>query len=399
MPAGRSSSAAPQGKRRSHGGSGPHRHDARRLQPQMSRVVEESNPRLRRARDAMDRDYSKPLDIRVLARIACLGHVLHPNLSRDLRRDTASLPAAPPRGASDVPATGDRPKRDRELPRCRLHKPRNLRPGSSVSRRPSTASGPRTCAPSPPASRSRGRDRAVSEKRAHAQSISVSPMLTRITHSQVYVLDQDEPLEFYVGKLEVNTDADLGFMRWLTVNVPGDPDHKILLEKPGTPAHDEATAEQIRDLVTKGAMGAAGIFTVDDLHKTYEELLAKGVEFTEEPTERFHGTDCGLRDRSATTSASASPRRARSRCPTPPVRRREHLTRPRRLPDATPQRCRAECHLRAGSRRGDRPVRVPRHYRGAERPLPPRRRTGTPARRPGGDSERSRRRRRRGRAR
>jgi catechol 2,3-dioxygenase-like lactoylglutathione lyase family enzyme len=117
-------------------------------------------------------------------------------------------------------------------------------------------------------------------------------MLKQITHSQIYVLDQDEALDFYVGKLglEVNTDADLGFMRWLTVNVPGDPKHEILLEKPGPPAHDEATAEQIRELVTKGAMGVAGIFTVDDIQVTYKDLLAKGVEFTEEPT------DCGLRD-------------------------------------------------------------------------------------------------------
>ena len=136
------------------------------------------------------------------------------------------------------------------------------------------------------------------EKRARARSISFARMLKQITHSQVYVLDQDDALEFYVGKLglEVNTDADLGFMRWLTVNVPGEPDHQILLERPGPPAHDEATAEQIRELVTKGAMGAVAIFTVDDIHKTYQELLGKGVEFTEEPTERFYGTDCGLRD-------------------------------------------------------------------------------------------------------
>jgi catechol 2,3-dioxygenase-like lactoylglutathione lyase family enzyme len=131
-----------------------------------------------------------------------------------------------------------------------------------------------------------------------ARRASVTPMLTKITHSQVYVLDQDEALDFYVGKLglELHTDADLGFMRWLTVNVAGDPERQILLEKPGPPAHDDATAEQVRELVTKGAMGAAAIFSVDDIHKTYEELLTKGVEFTEEPTERDYGTDCGLRD-------------------------------------------------------------------------------------------------------
>ena len=122
-------------------------------------------------------------------------------------------------------------------------------------------------------------------------------MLNAITHSQIYVLDQDEALDFYVGKLglEVNTDADLGFMRWLTVNVPGDPDHEILLEKPGPPALDDATAAEVRELVTKGAMGVT-IFTTPDCRKTYDELAAKGVEFTQEPVERFYGTDCGLRD-------------------------------------------------------------------------------------------------------
>ena len=136
------------------------------------------------------------------------------------------------------------------------------------------------------------------EKRAGARSISVDRMIKQITHSQAFVLDQDEALEFYVGKLglELHTDADLGFMRWLTVNVPGDPEHELILEKPGPPLHDEATAEQVRELVSKGAMGVVAILKVDDVHKTYDELLAKGVEFTEEPTERFYGTDCGLRD-------------------------------------------------------------------------------------------------------
>src|SRR5262245_33170871 len=123
-------------------------------------------------------------------------------------------------------------------------------------------------------------------------------MSSKITHTQVYVLDQDEALDFYVGKLgfELNTDADLGFMRWLTVNLPGQPDHELVLEKPGPPVHDAATAEQSREPVRKGAMGMAAIIAVDDVHATYDELKAKGVEFTEEPTERFYGTDCGLRD-------------------------------------------------------------------------------------------------------
>ena len=122
-------------------------------------------------------------------------------------------------------------------------------------------------------------------------------MLDAISLTQIYVLDQDEALEFYVGTLglEVNTDQDLGFMRWLTVNVPGEPDRAILLEKPGPPSMDEATAEQLRELVTKGAAGWIG-FNTGDCRKTYEELLARGVEFTQEPTEQTYGIDCALPD-------------------------------------------------------------------------------------------------------
>ncbi|MEV5506422.1 VOC family protein [Streptomyces orinoci] len=123
-------------------------------------------------------------------------------------------------------------------------------------------------------------------------------MFTNITQSQIYVLDQDEALDFYVGKLglEVAADVQLGFMRWLTVCVPGHPERQILLEKPGPPAMSEETAEQVRELVTKGAMGGWLILHTDDCRKTYQTLLEQGVEFTEEPTERPYGMDCGLRD-------------------------------------------------------------------------------------------------------
>jgi predicted enzyme related to lactoylglutathione lyase len=123
-------------------------------------------------------------------------------------------------------------------------------------------------------------------------------MLNSIHISNVFVLDQDEALDFYVGKLglEVSNDMDLGFMRWLTVRVPGEPGREILLEKPGPPAMDEATAEKVRELVTKGATGFAVGFTTSDCRKTYETLVARGVEFTQEPTEQPYGIDVGLRD-------------------------------------------------------------------------------------------------------
>ena len=121
-------------------------------------------------------------------------------------------------------------------------------------------------------------------------------MITTLRISQLYVLDQQQALDFYVGTLglEVGDDQDLGFMRWLTVKTPDG--HHILLERPGPPSMDDRTAEQVRDLVTKGAAGGHLFFTTDDCRKTYETLRAKGVEFTQEPTEHFYGIDCGLRD-------------------------------------------------------------------------------------------------------
>ena len=70
-------------------------------------------------------------------------------------------------------------------------------------------------------------------------------MLKRITHAFIYVLDQDEALDFYVGKLGmvVHTDADLGVMRWLTVSLPDEPDHELVLMVPGPPAYDDETAD------------------------------------------------------------------------------------------------------------------------------------------------------------
>jgi catechol 2,3-dioxygenase-like lactoylglutathione lyase family enzyme len=136
------------------------------------------------------------------------------------------------------------------------------------------------------------------EKRSSGGGFTVADMLNQITHTFIHVLDQDEALDFYVGKLGmvVNTDADLGFMRWLTVNPPDQPDLQVGLMLPGPPAYDDATAEQIRELVAKGGAGGGLIFQTDDCRGTYEALLAAGVEFTQEPTERFYGTDCALRD-------------------------------------------------------------------------------------------------------
>jgi catechol 2,3-dioxygenase-like lactoylglutathione lyase family enzyme len=123
-------------------------------------------------------------------------------------------------------------------------------------------------------------------------------MYDSITRSQLFVLDQDEAVDFYVNKLglEVSADVDLGFMRWLTVRVPGDPGREILLERPGPPAMDDATAAQVRALITKGAMGGSLYITTSDAQGTYETLKSRGVEITDEPSPKPYGIDFGIRD-------------------------------------------------------------------------------------------------------
>jgi len=123
-------------------------------------------------------------------------------------------------------------------------------------------------------------------------------MLNSINISHIFVFDQDQAVDFYVGKLglEVSNDLDLGVMRWLTVRVPGDPTRDILLELPGPPGMDPKAGEQVRELVSKGASGFAVGFTTSNAKKTYEGLKAKGVEIADDLTERDYGTDFGIRD-------------------------------------------------------------------------------------------------------
>jgi catechol 2,3-dioxygenase-like lactoylglutathione lyase family enzyme len=123
-------------------------------------------------------------------------------------------------------------------------------------------------------------------------------MITRLNVATIYVLDKEEALDFYVNKLglEVGNDVRQGEYRWLTVRVPGEAGTEISLEQPGSPLHDEATAAQIRELITKGAIGGL-VFITDDARGLYTELKERGVtDFTQEPTDHFYGTDMGIRD-------------------------------------------------------------------------------------------------------
>jgi len=130
--------------------------------------------------------------------------------------------------------------------------------------------------------------------------------MMRIATTQMWVHDQDVALEFYTKKLgmEVREDvtlAEMGDFRWLTVAPVGQDDVAIVLMAiPGAPVMDDQTAEDVRALMAKGFAGAVFLVT-DDCQKSYEELSARGVEFTDTPEQRPYGIDCGFRDPSGNT--------------------------------------------------------------------------------------------------
>ena len=113
----------------------------------------------------------------------------------------------------------------------------------------------------------------------------------------LYVRDQDEALAFYVEKLgfRVHTDVRNGNYRWLTVQHPDQPFFQLGLFKPGPPVLDEATAQAAQALVAKGAMPPL-VLTVDDCRASHERLRAAGVEFTQEPVDRYGTVGAGFRD-------------------------------------------------------------------------------------------------------
>ena len=123
-------------------------------------------------------------------------------------------------------------------------------------------------------------------------------MIQRLSHTCVYVLDQDRAKDFYTTKLgfEVRNDVALGTFRWLTVGPKGQPDLEIVLIEPKvSPMLDEESASAIRTLLKKNMLGA-GVFQVDDCRKTYDELKKKGVQFKGAPEERFYGTEAIMSD-------------------------------------------------------------------------------------------------------
>jgi uncharacterized glyoxalase superfamily protein PhnB len=125
--------------------------------------------------------------------------------------------------------------------------------------------------------------------------------MIKLSHAQLWVHDQDEALAFYTDKvgMEVRSDVtlpEMGNFRWLAVGPPAQEDVSIVLMAiPGPPVMDAETAEEVRNLMSKGFAGTI-FLTTDDVHASYEELRGRGVEFTETPEERPYGIDSGFRD-------------------------------------------------------------------------------------------------------
>jgi predicted enzyme related to lactoylglutathione lyase len=125
--------------------------------------------------------------------------------------------------------------------------------------------------------------------------------MIRIASTQLWVHDQDEALAFYTQKLgwEIRADvtlAEMGDFRWLAVGPPGQESvNVVLMAIPGQPVMDGDTAEQVRDLMGKGFAGTVFLAT-DDVNADYEQLKARGVEITEEPTDQPYGIDSAFRD-------------------------------------------------------------------------------------------------------
>jgi catechol 2,3-dioxygenase-like lactoylglutathione lyase family enzyme len=124
--------------------------------------------------------------------------------------------------------------------------------------------------------------------------------MLKLTYVQVWVHDQDEALAFYTDKLgmELREDVtvpEMGNFRWLSVGIPGQDVSITLMAIPGPPVFDEETRELIHKLLAKGASGGL-FFATDDAQKSYDELMKRGVEFTQEPTEQPYGIDAGFRD-------------------------------------------------------------------------------------------------------
>lgn len=124
-------------------------------------------------------------------------------------------------------------------------------------------------------------------------------MITKMTVTNIHVIDQDSAYDFYINKLGFNLVDDIPMgpdTRWLTVSPPDQPDLQLVLfPVKVSKMFPKETAETLISLIKQGIFGC-GVLTCNDIFATYEELIAKGVEFIKPPTKEFYGTEALFKD-------------------------------------------------------------------------------------------------------
>lgn len=110
-------------------------------------------------------------------------------------------------------------------------------------------------------------------------------MITKMSHSLIYVLDLERAHAFYTGVLgfKIHTDAIVNGQRWITISPPEQTDFQILL----VPVDEGMIfkthqAKKMQQLVSEETL-SFGVFECVNLLATYEELKTKGVRFCFEP--------------------------------------------------------------------------------------------------------------------
>jgi len=109
-------------------------------------------------------------------------------------------------------------------------------------------------------------------------------MIRGIKFGSIPVRDQDRALAFYTEKLGFNilTDQPFGEQRWIELGIPGAESAVVLF----TPE------EHLGHIGTFSHIS----FWCDNVEKTYEELLQRGVEFDAPPQKMPWGTFVTFKD-------------------------------------------------------------------------------------------------------
>src|SRR3954464_13571072 len=109
-------------------------------------------------------------------------------------------------------------------------------------------------------------------------------MITRLKFMGIPVRDQAAQLKFYTEKLgfQILTDQALGDQRWIELKIPRAETSVVLFTPPG---HEDRVGSFVNCSLA-----------CDDVQETYEQLLARGVEFVDPPTKQPWGTYALFKD-------------------------------------------------------------------------------------------------------